>query len=215
MRQGYETILKNAEREIRYVADFVKDLQNEQDIERLWRAWSGLLGHYVNAVSALRRATDQGASKSWSDKLIPEQKNDVILYFAFQARNEYVHNLETERETKPGGVNIAGNAVRVEGNFNLNITFDNCATRGADGRALPLHGEAQIREGKLAKTTLPVGMTKQGNHYVVLSAVKARDGSVLQVPNPNTPKDEQAVEVASYVRDWLQQKLAEAKALAT
>lgn len=98
MRQGYQEILDNAEQEVEYVSDFLSDLLNTVETRKLWRAWSGILEHYVKAVSALRRATDQGKSKAWSDRLMHQQKEDPILQYAYQSRDHAAHVFEGKRK---------------------------------------------------------------------------------------------------------------------
>lgn len=73
------------------MSDFVAERAETSETRKLWRAWSGILEHYVKAVSALRRATDQGKPKALSDGLIHQQKDDSILQYAYQSRNHSTH----------------------------------------------------------------------------------------------------------------------------
>lgn len=211
MRQGYQEILVNAEQEAEYVSDFVLDLSETSETRKLWRAWSGVLEHYVKTVSALRRATDQGKSKAWSDNLIHQQKSDPILQFAYQSRDHASHVFEGKREANPRSVNV-GNLISVGGNFNL--TLSNNTVIGPDGRVSKLPDGLLITEdGRYAGGTIPRDSVQENEHFIVLKDVKTRSG-VWHVPNQKTHPEKQAIEIAQHVNDWLRTKLAEAKELA-
>jgi hypothetical protein len=136
MRAGYEEIIQNASQEVEYVNDFLNELSSVDETRKLWRAWSGLLEHYSKAVSALRRATDQGRSKGWSDRLRSEQRVDPFLQYAFQARDHATHVFETKRETSPRAVSI-DSLISISGNSL--VTMSNNIVIEADGsiRGLP------------------------------------------------------------------------------
>jgi len=208
MRQGYQEILKNAEQEAEYVSDFVEELSATFETRKLWRAWSGVLDHYVKTVSALRRATDQGKSKAWSDGLIRQQKNDPILQFAYQTRDHAAHVFEGKRETSPRSVKI-GNFISISGNSN--VTLSNNRMIGPDGRVSKLpDGVLNTNDGRYAGGTIPRNAVQEREHFLVLKDVKTRSG-VWLVPNQKTHPEKQALEIAQHVNNWLKAKLTEAK----
>lgn len=210
MRQGYEVTIQNASQEVEYVSDFLEELSSEEETRKLWRAWSGLLDHYSKSVAALRRATDQGPSKRWSDSLLNEQKNDPILQYAFQARAHATHVFETKRETSPRAVSI-GNLVSISGNSSVTLSNNTVIESGRIHR-LP-DGTIYTKDGRYSGGTIPREAVQEQEHYVVLSDVTTRSG-VWRVPNPKTVRSRQAIEIAEHVLNWLRQKLGEAEALA-
>ncbi len=211
MRPGYETILENAAQEVNYVKDFADDLTSVEETRKLWRAWSGILDHYVKAVSALRRATDQGASKRWSDSLLATQKDDPILQYAFQSRDHASHVFEGKREASPRSVSIGG-AISVSGDSS--VTLLNNKVIGPDGvtRELP-NGDLVTKGGRYAGGSISRAEISEHEHFVVLKDVKTRSG-LWKIPNPDTQKSKQAIEIAHYVCEWLKIKLSEAEELA-
>lgn len=211
MRAGYENIIRNASQEIEYVSDFLIELTSSEETRKLWRAWSGVLEHYAKAVSALRRATDHGKSKGWSDKLLYEQKADPILQYAFQARDHATHVFEARREASPRAVSI-GNFISISGNSS--VTMSNNTVVGPDGKIQKLpDGTIFTNDGKYAGGTIPQEVVIENEHYVVLTDVKTRSG-VWRVPNQSTHPSKQAIEIAKHVLDWLNSKLSEAKEMA-
>jgi len=211
MRQGYQEILVNAEQEVEYVHDFVLELSATSETRKLWRAWSGVLEHYVKAVSALRRATDQGKSKGWSDGLLHQQKNDPILQFAYQSRDHASHVFEGTREASPRSVNI-GNVISVGGNSS--VTLSNNTVIGPDGSVSKLpDGVMKTEDGRYVGGTIPRNTVQEREHFIVLKDVQTRSG-VWPVPNQKTHPEKQAIEIAQHVSNWLKTKLAEAKELA-
>lgn len=211
MRRNYEYIIQNAAQEVEYVTDFLAELLSVNETRKLWRAWSGLLEHYVNAVSALRRATDQGKSKGWSDKLLADQKADPLLYYAFQARNAK-HGFEAKREANPRAVSVGG-LISISGDSS--VTMSNNTIVGPDGRTSKLpDGTISTRDGRYAGGTIPRGAVREHEHFVILTDVKMRNGDFCPIPNPQTPPSRQAIEIARHVADWLDSKLSEAKEMA-
>ncbi|WP_342070405.1 hypothetical protein [Yoonia algicola] len=211
MRHGYEEILHNAAQEVDYVADFLDDLKTVEETRKLWRAWSGVLDHYVKAVSALRRATDQGKSKGWSDSLLADQKSDPLLQYAFQSRDHASHVFEDKREAIPRAVSIGG-MISLSGNSS--VTLLNNRVVGSDGsvRKLP-DGTLSTKDGRYDAGSIPIDAVNEHAHFVVLKGVKTRSG-VWSVPNPETDPSNQAIEIAQHVSDWLKARLAEATEMA-
>jgi len=211
MRAGYEDIIRNASQEVEYVSDFLIELKSVEETRKLWRAWSGVLEHYAKAVSALRRATDHGQSKGWSDKLLSEQRADPLLQYAFQARDHATHVFETRREASPRAVSI-GNFISISGNSN--VIMSNNTVVGSDGKIQKLpDGTIFTNDGKYSGGTIPQSAVTENEHYIVLTDVKTRSG-VWRVPNPETHRSKQAIEIAKYVSVWLNSKLSEAKEIA-
>lgn len=211
VRAGYEEIIRNASQEVEYVSDFLGELSSVEETRKLWRSWAGILEHYAKAVSALRRATDQGQSKGWSDRLLSEQRADPILQYAFQARDHATHVFETERKVRPRAVSIA-RFISVSGNSS--VTMSNNTVMGADGRIRKLpEGTLFTNDGKYKGGTIPREAVKEQEHYVILTDVKTRSG-VWHVPNRRTHPSNQAIEIAKHVSDWLNSKLSEAKEMA-
>lgn len=211
MRQGYSEILDNAAQEAEYVSDYVSELIEIPETHKLWRAWSGLLEHYARTVSALRRATDQGQSKHWSDRLKSEQKNDPFLHYAFQSRDSAAHVFEEKREAEPRSVNL-GNVVSVGGNSS--VTLLNNTVIDGDGRVSKLpDGVLHTEDGRYLGGTITRDEVYEREHFVILKAVRNRSG-IWPVPNPSTPPEMQAIEIAKYLESWLQKKLAEAMQMA-
>ncbi|MDR7123754.1 hypothetical protein [Pseudotabrizicola sp. 4114] len=211
MRQGYEDILSNAELEVEYVADLVVELVTTKETRKLWRAWSGILEHYVKAVSALRRATDQGTSKGWSDSLLHQQRDDILLHYAFQSRDHANHVFEGKREASPRSVKL-DDIFSISGNASVTIRGVSVVGRGGVARNLP-SGVINTRDGFYAGGTIPKSSIREQKHYLVLTDVKTRSG-VWSIPNPKTHPEKQAIEIAIYARDWLNAKLKEANELA-
>lgn len=211
MRPGYEEILQNAAQEVDYVTDFFAELTSVEETRKLWRAWSGVLDHYVKAVSALRRATDQGKSKGWSDGLLADQKNDPFLQYACQSRHHASHVFEGKREAHPRSVSIGG-MISISGNSS--VTLLNNVMVGSDGsiRNLP-NGTLSTKDGRYAGGSIPKSEINEHEHFVVLKDVKNRSG-IWCVPNPKTDQSMQAIEIAKHICEWLEMKLNEAKDLA-
>ncbi|GGA09340.1 hypothetical protein [Neptunicoccus cionae] len=211
MRKGYEEILHNAAQEVDYVADFLEELTLVEETRKLWRAWSGILDHYAKAVSAMRRATDQGKSKGWSDKFLADQKNDPVLQYAFQSRDHASHVFEGKREANPRTVSVGG-LVSLSGNSS--VTLSNNVMVGADGstRKLP-DGTLDTKDGRYVGGSIPKWAVNEREHFVILKDVKTRSG-VWSIPNPSTHPSKQAIEIAEHINDWLKAKLSEANEIA-
>jgi hypothetical protein len=211
MRQGNEEIPHNAGQEVDYVADFLEDLKSVEETRKLWRAWSGVLDHYVKAVSALRRATDQGKSKGWSDRLRTGQKNDPLLQYAFQSRDHASHVFEGKRKAMPRAVSVGG-LISLSGNSS--VTLSNNTVVGSDGsvRKLP-DGTLSTKDGRYAGGSIPIDAVNEHEHFVVLKEVETRSG-VWPIPNPETDPSNQAIEIAQHVSDWLKARLREANEMA-
>ncbi|WP_340242030.1 hypothetical protein [Sulfitobacter pontiacus] len=193
------------------MSDFVVELTEISETRKLWRAWSGVLEHYVKTVSALRRATDQGKSKSWSDGLLHQQKADPILQYAYQSRDHVAHVFEGKREASPRSVSI-GNFVTMSGNSS--ITLLNNTIIGPDGRVSKLpDGVLKTKDGRYAGGTISKNEIQEREHFVVLKDVKTRSGT-WPIPNPKTRPEKRAIEIAQHVDRWLQTKLAEARKMA-
>jgi hypothetical protein len=211
MRRGYEGIIENAMQEAEYAVDCAKDLTSEVETRKLWRAWSGMLDHYVKAVSAMRRATDEGKSKGWSDSLLAEQRRDPFLQYAVQARDHAAHVFESAREAEPSSVSL-GNFIKIYGNSN--VTLKGNVVVDSDGRTNPLpDGTIFATNGRYRGGSIPKSLLTQQDHYVVVSDVKTRSG-IWTVPNLSTPPERRAKEIAAYVCEWLQKKIKELEALA-
>lgn len=211
MRQGCEEILDNAQLEVEYVSDFVSELSSTDETRKLWRAWSGVLEHYVKAVSALRRATDQGKSKAWSDGILHQQKNDPILQYAYQARAHAAHIFEGKREANPREVSLS-NLISVSGRST--VTLSDNVVIGPDGSSFKLPDGVLITEdGRYAGGTIPRDAVEEHEHYIILKDLKTRSG-LWPVPNKETHPERQAKEIAQHVARWLTTMLGEAKELA-
>lgn len=210
MRAGHRQILTNAKAEVEYVLDFVEELVSTEDTRKLWRAWAGMLDHHVKAVSAMRRATDQGRSKAWSDALLHQQRSDPILQYAFQARDHATHVFESRREASPRAVSL-GNLLSIGGSSH--VTIEDCGVVDAAG---VLHkfpdGTIEIRDGRYAGGTIPRAAVREQEHFLVVADVTNRSGT-WRVPNPGTPPERRASEIAAHVARWLQDRLREAEDL--
>lgn len=213
MRNGFEQILGNAKQDIQFVEDCLEELRTEKKTRKLWKAWFGLIDHYSKAVSAMRRATDQGKSKAWSDKLLSEQKRDHILQYALKARDHSNHVFEDKREVRPS-IYEAGNLFRISGPVNAQIASYNNVVIGPDGVQQPdLQGAFRLKEGVYAGGSIGESQLKKYDHALVLNDVTTR-GKTYKLPNPNTPKAKQAIEIGEYVLEWLKTKATEAEELA-
>lgn len=202
--------MNNATHEIEYVKDFLGELTSVKETRKLWRAWSGILEHYVKAVSALRRATDQGASKKWSDSLLAAQRDDPILQYAHQARDHASHVFEGKREAYPRSVSVGG-VISLSGNSS--VTLLNNTVIGPDGVAQKLpDGNLITKEGRYAGGSISRYAISEHDHFVILNDVKTRSG-LWKIPNPETQKSKQAIEIAHHVYEWLLLKLSEANEL--
>ncbi|QBF32170.1 hypothetical protein [Thalassococcus sp. S3] len=210
MDRNHETILENAQQEVDYVKDYLDDLAAEEETRKLWRAWFGVLTHYVNAVSALRRATSCGASKGWSDNLKNEQKQDEWLRFAFQARDAANHVFESKRHTEPRrasvGVISMSNAAHVHISDYTELDHEgNVVTRYS--------GALDVADGRYTHGTFPRDKVEEHEHQLVLTEVKTRSGTYAP-PKTESTGTQQAIEIGNYLLDWLRQKLFEAQNLA-
>jgi hypothetical protein len=85
---------------------------------------------------------------------------------------------------------------------------------GSDGKIQKLpDGTIFTNDGKYSGGTIPQSAVTENEHYIVLTDVKTRSG-VWRVPNPETHRSKQAIEIAKYVSVWLNSKLSEAKEIA-
>ncbi|QFS82349.1 mechanosensitive ion channel family protein [Roseivivax sp. THAF197b] len=208
MREGYKGILKNAEIAISYAGDHLEELRHADEARALWRAWSGFLDQYVKAVAALRRATDTGSSKSWSDKLLQEQRSHPYLQYAFQARDHANHVFEDEKEARERSVSI-GDFIRVSGDSSIEL-YNNRIIH-PDGRVERLpDGKLEVKGGRYAGGSIGREGVKEHEHFLVLKDVKTRSG-VYRVPNEAIIAEHQAIELGQVVVEWLQAKLQEAE----
>lgn len=210
MRPNHAQILQNAAMEVEYVDHYLSELCSVEDTGHLWRAWSGLLEHYVKAVSAMRRATDQGASKGWSDKLLSEQKSNEFLQYASQARHAASHVFEGKRAARHRSV-LVGGVLGFSGD--LNITLPSNSVIGPDGQVKRLpEGTLNTRDGKYHSGSIARSSVEEHDHHLILDTIVNR-GVEWPLPNPKTVRSQQAQEIGKFVSIWLNTKLKEAKAL--
>ena len=212
MRENYQIILKNAATEVEYAEDCLKDLINTQEASKLWKAWSGLLDHYVKAVSALRRATDTGSSKRWSDQVLFQQKNDLILHYAFQARDQANHTFENSRDAEPHSISIGG-AIRLSGNSSVYMSGNRVIGPSGETYNLP-DGFIETKDGRYAGGTIPKHQLTQHEPYLVISEARTRSGT-YPIPNPDTAPEKRAQEIGEHVLAWLKRLHKEATELAS
>ena len=211
MRPGFELIIKNAEDEVSYVEDDLRDLASTTETRKLWRYWSGILEHYVKAVSALRRATDKGSSKAWSDELLAQQRKNPFLLYARQARDSLGHVFEEKRDKQPRSVSIEG-FLSISSDSNVELKENYVVAQDGTFQRLP-EGHLRVKDGRYAGGSIPRTAVQENAHYLVLTPVTTRSGN-WAVPNQDTPPEKQALEIGEYVLHWLKAKLAEALTLA-
>lgn len=211
MKSGYEIILRNASQEVAYVEDCLSDLRTETETRKLWRAWSGILDHYVKAVSAMRRATLEGPSKRWADALLSEQRDNDFLNYAFQSRDHANHVFEQVRTVQPRSVNLAP-LVSVSGDANIILKDNFQIDKDGTAHKLP-EGQLLVKDGRYAGGSIMKSEVSEFEHFVLLGEVKTRSG-VYPLPNPESDRASQAIEIGAYVLEWLQLKLEEAIRLA-
>ncbi|SOC30101.1 hypothetical protein [Thalassospira xiamenensis] len=211
MRVGYTSILSNALQEIEYASDSANDLKSNKDSKKLWKAWSELLDHYVKAVSAMRRATDQGSSKKWSDSLLEEQRRNKILQYAYQARDNANHVFEMTRRVEEPSVSL-GKIIRITGNSR--VTFrDNYIVDPQGVKYIMPNGQITTQGGRFKGGNFPREVLKQNEHYLVISEVQTRSG-FYDIPNLDTKEENRANEIAECICYWLDKKKNELISLA-
>ncbi|WP_114389133.1 hypothetical protein [Notoacmeibacter marinus] len=213
MRDGYKEIIENASFEVDYAEDCLEKIALATDNTKLWMLWAGILDHYVKAVSAMRRATDQGSSKAWSDRLIARQKADPILQYARQARDQANHVFEMKRKVGSGFVSVGSNAIRIGGSSKVFLSNNLEVDRYGVSRKLP-EGFLVTVDGRYAGGTIPKKAITETRAYVVIEDVANRSG-IWSVPNPDTAPEKRAVEIAEYLVMWLKNCLDEVKELST
>ena len=212
MKHDFEVAMQNAEMEIDYASDFAQQLINETETKKLWRAWSGLLQHYVLAVSAMRTASNGGSHKLWSDRLLADQKSQPSLLYAFQARNAEKHSIENARDVQPRSSSIQ-NFIKVSGNAqNLQIHNNYSVDQHGNKTKLP-EGRADFIDGRVVSGTIDHSSFKEIEHFIRLSTVVNR-GIEFPVPDLGEPTERIAIQIATNVVEWLELKYDELKELA-
>lgn len=210
VRQGTENIIKNAEREVRYAKTCLDCLKAEEEAEELWRHWSALLDHYVKAVSAMRRATNNGTTKAWSDRLLSEQKSDPVLHYAFQSRDHANHVFESLRTAAPRSTSwkskTFGN-VRFTGD-NSDIRFFKTTTDPDGNTKEHLVAEMNTKDGRYQSGSLKEDEVSERPAFIELTDVKTRSG-LHSVPDLGVDKPRQAAEIGDRIIDWLETKLSD------
>jgi hypothetical protein len=213
MRSGFTEILQNAEFEVEYVFDFVRELSTTEETRKLWRAWAGVLEHYVKAVSAMRRATDQGSSKAWSDDIIYQQKNDPILQYAFQARDHATHVFEAKRDASPRTVSIGnGISISLPGEWVAKLGNNLHVKSDGSTHLLP-EGTLKANDGRYVGGTIPKSAIQEREHYLILAEITTRSGT-YSIPNPEIDPEKRALHVAEHLAKWLKSRLLEANEFA-
>lgn len=227
---GFESIWRNASANAADAKAHLEDLKKETEIHFLYRSWFGLLESYKDATAAIKRATSIGPSSAWSSRIYREQKENPFLHYAFHARNERSHRMEKPHALGSNWVSIGGaknvstvsndRLKRQRGNIVINVpmrisTEKHSIIQGAsvtrpeggtefidylDARRTGYHGE--MRNTDIVRYESP---------YLKLSAIKTREGNEIQVPNVSTPPEKQAIEIAEYICEWLDQKMVEAR----
>ena len=80
-------------------------------MDELAFAWSGFLTDAHDVFSMLRKATQAGASKQWSDALQRTRDDDELLRYVHQARHAHHHGLAEFVKKEGGNLSItAGDA---------------------------------------------------------------------------------------------------------
>jgi len=213
MIERFEAVLNNAEMEIDYAKDYAQQLKIETETRKLWRAWSGLLQHYVLAVSAMRTASNGGSDKLWSDRLLSEQKSVPSLLYAFQARNAEKHALENARDVQPRSSSVQG-LITISGDIDNLKMHDNYSIDEYGNKCLLPAGDAKFIDGRMVEGTIDRSALEEHDHFIRLSAVTNR-GVKFPVPDMGIPAEGAAIQIATDIVEWLEKKYAELKELAS
>lgn len=214
MNKGFEVTLNNAVSDVEYTRDFLEQLETETETRKLWRAWSGLVENYVKAVGAMRHAAAGGSSKKWSDNLLSTQRSDVMLQYAYQARNAHAHAHERYRDVRARAATIPG-IVEIQGSVG-NFVFEGNTITSGEGENVPIPDvSATIFDGRVVAGIGATDIFVETDHFVRLAPIHSkRDNKTYDVPNTDVEEDRRAIELGRYICDWLSDRLSELQALA-
>ncbi|MDP2495845.1 hypothetical protein Q8W25_17590 [Shimia thalassica] len=217
MIEGYETHIETAKSEVLYTKKAFEELKTENDIRFLWKAWADLVSHYSIALKAMKTATEGGSSQQWSNTVYKKQKENEMLQFAFQFRNFLSHFTATQKETSHGMVNLGGLVSLPKGMVGeTKITIINSDSNvfGLDGKPVKIvEAVAEMKDGQLDPGSFPEELIQETNHCIKLFDFE-NNKVEYKVPNPQTPTDKQAIEIAEFVCSWLEKMLEECEELA-
>lgn len=212
MRAGFKTILANAEDYVRFARDYRDNLEKEEDTTRLRRSWMSVIEQYNLAVGAMIKATNQGETKAWSDRLKHEQKQDQILQYARQLWNANKHDFERREKTVGRSVRIM-DAISIQGSVQ-NLQISDLKVFSRDGAVRKLDkAQARIENGQVVDGKYPDGVFDEKPHFVELKPVLNRSVT-YEVPNLELAPEERALAIANYLCEWIESKLVEAMELA-
>ncbi len=206
MRNGFKGIFANAKQYVAYAKKDLAELKAETETDNLYRLWGSFLENYTSAAGAMMRATDQGPSKAWSDRMKHEQKSNPALQYAFHARNAR-HQHEVPRQPSGRSTVIGRNAIRISGNAKVYMKDNREIGPNGQVRMLP-EGQFAFEDGRLISASKPSEF-QELDHHIALQPVRDQSGNTYAVPNQDTPVDLRAAQLAETVLHWLEEKLSE------
>ncbi len=206
-QQKSKTLLSRAEASLYAVEHFSDMISEEKDLKKLSVAWAGLLDNYTKTFKFLREATSTGKSKSWSDRLKSEQRNDTILEYLLHARNADGHGLDFIAEATSSQLWLGGGAI-VLGEGVIGAKIDVTVRR--DGKKEHVKGTATVKDGSYSGSFLPgMGRVDWKPRHLRLRSVKDR-GQIYDAPSHLAKDADLARVMGAYAAEWLRKKLEEA-----
>lgn len=85
----------------------LEGMKKASNLRDLSQAWRGFLTDAQRLFLMLRKATEVGASKAWSDTLQRTRNQDDLLKYVHHARNADDHGMERVAEEQSGRLGIA------------------------------------------------------------------------------------------------------------
>jgi len=203
--------IHNAGLETGIVVRANKRFGEADSLDEIWEAWSAILDHGEKAFKAIRNATCEGATKAWSDALLHKRKSDPILQYAAQFRDYLNHSHDKGQLGIPRRVNVPFLGTVSEAT-DISFYGNVCINEHGISGELP-SGNFDVRSGRIVSATIPKDAFQEEIGFLLLEEIVNR-GRRYPVPNPKTPRERQAREIADHLQLWLETSLSEAKKLA-
>jgi len=210
--------LEKAESRLRIAKQAIADLQASQSYDDFSDRWYVFLTSFKNTYTVLEQGAKQSPqSRQWFGKKKRARKNDQLLQYLFEARNDDEHGLDSPVQLIPEkheiGIRQPGfsNTVLLNGGPFRNVVVSGFETAVVfEGQKPPPGLQAQSLDGK------PV-LVKRTPSTTVLADVTARGGRTIHPPTSHLDKaieDRSPVAVAILAVSYLETLLADASSLA-
>jgi hypothetical protein len=215
--------INKAQHRLRVTQKALDDLSGARSYREFQDSWYV----FLTASKSIYTVLQQGAkitpqSLQWFGGKSTERRNDPLLQYLYEARNEDEHGLDSCTELEPARIEIGQNtlghskAIRINGTDNFGNTFKNCFAIG-ESTAFSFSPEAIIGSSlKFEALDRKPIKTQLLPEHAILVAVHARGDRTYSPPTEHLGSvisDQSPIGVASLAMSYFQDLVAKAAQL--